>query len=110
MRRFLLPGSVVVAAVALLALLVFGVAGQGTDSSIDAALAHGRRPPVPHATQPLPVLASSGGRSLAELRGKVVVLNVFASWCGPCVAEAGGLERAEHRISSGNPQILRLTY
>jgi cytochrome c biogenesis protein CcmG, thiol:disulfide interchange protein DsbE len=110
MRRFLLPGSVVVAAVALLALLVFGVAGQGTDSSIDAAVAHGRRPAVPHATQSLPVLAATGGRSLAGLRGKVVVLNVFASWCGPCVAEAGVLEQAEHRIASRNATILGVTY
>ncbi|WP_232247985.1 TlpA family protein disulfide reductase [Streptacidiphilus rugosus] len=29
---------------------------------------------------------------LAGFRGKVVVLNVWGSWCGPCRAEAGDLE------------------
>jgi hypothetical protein len=39
MRRFLLPASISLAAAALLALLAFAVAGQGTDNSIDAQLA-----------------------------------------------------------------------
>ncbi|WP_037602362.1 TlpA family protein disulfide reductase [Streptacidiphilus rugosus] len=30
--------------------------------------------------------------NLAAYRGKVVVLNVWGSWCGPCRAEAGDLE------------------
>src|ERR1700730_17856958 len=102
MRRFLLPGLVVAAAVALLALLVFGVADQGTDSSIDAAVAHGRRPAAPEAKRALPVLAATGTERLADLRGKVVVVNVFASWCAPCKAEAAVLEQAQHQIAGRN--------
>ena len=109
-RRFLLPVLVSVAAVALVGLLVFGVAGQGTDSSIDAALAHGRRPAAPHATESLPNLGTAGATSLADLRGKVVVLNVFASWCDPCKAEAPVLEQAQRQIAGHDATVLGVTY
>ena len=60
MRRFVLPALVVCAAGALLALLAFGVARQGNDTSIDAAVAKGQRPPAPEAHVALPVLGTVG--------------------------------------------------
>ncbi len=32
--------------------------------------------------------------SLSDLRGKVIVINFWASWCGPCEEEAADLEKA----------------
>jgi thiol-disulfide isomerase/thioredoxin len=32
-------------------------------------------------------------RSLASYRGRPLIINVWASWCGPCRAEAASLER-----------------
>ena len=32
-------------------------------------------------------------RRLSEFRGKPMVINVWASWCGPCRAETASLER-----------------
>jgi cytochrome c biogenesis protein CcmG, thiol:disulfide interchange protein DsbE len=110
MRRLVVPGLVVVAAAALLALLAFGVADQGTTSSIDAKVRRGDFPVAPNSELALPVLGSSGSQSLAAMRGKVVVLNVFASWCGPCKTEAPILEQEQRKLAGHNATILGVTY
>ena len=37
--------------------------------------------------------------STASLKGKVVVLNVWGSWCGPCRAEAPELQKASEQTA-----------
>lgn len=110
MRRLLLPGLVVAAAFALLALLVFGVSSQNANTSIDSAVTRGIRPPAPSSSMALPILGSAGRESLADLRGKVVVVNVFASWCGPCRAEAPILDQEQRTLAKHGGTVLGVTY
>ncbi|MFJ9946898.1 TlpA family protein disulfide reductase [Kitasatospora sp. NPDC091207] len=43
---------------------------------------------------------------LADYRGKVVVLNVWGSWCGPCRAEADDLQRVWDKYKDQGVQFL----
>ena len=49
--------------------------------------------------------APTGTLSLASLRGKVVYLNFFATWCPPCGEEAPQIERLQR---STGPQGLQV--
>ena len=45
-------------------------------------------------------------RTLSELRGKPLIINVWASWCGPCRAEMGSLERLSRRFNGKQFNII----
>jgi cytochrome c biogenesis protein CcmG/thiol:disulfide interchange protein DsbE len=51
-------------------------------------------------------LDGSGQVSLADLRGKVVVVNFFASWCLPCTQENPALVRVYERYRGSDVVLL----
>ncbi len=109
MKRALVPSVAAVVALALVGLLAYGLMARTADDSIEQAVASGDLPAAPSTA--LPLLGAAGTESIAALRGKVVVLNYWASWCTPCKSEAPILERAHRRLQqAGAGTVLGVTH
>jgi cytochrome c biogenesis protein CcmG, thiol:disulfide interchange protein DsbE len=109
-KRVAGPAVVVAVVAALVGLLVYGLASKGSNRSIDDAVKQGKAVAAPGLTRSLPVLDAAGTRSLASYRGKVVVLNFWASWCAPCKSETPLLERLQRQIAPHGGTVLGVNY
>jgi cytochrome c biogenesis protein CcmG/thiol:disulfide interchange protein DsbE len=101
------PLVALAAVLALLALLAYGIAENQPGQSIDSQLAAGKRPSSPPVELPQLHGGGAGGKvKLSSYRGKVVVLNYWASWCPPCLGEAPVLARWQPKLAASNGTIV----
>jgi thiol-disulfide isomerase/thioredoxin len=68
---------------------------------------------VHESPRPLPDIHFENGRgeamSLADFRGKVVLLNIWATWCAPCRREMPTLERLQAELGGADFEVVALS-
>lgn len=85
----------------LVPLLAAGVLACTKDTPRPMPVEVGREAP-PYAARTL----AGDSTSLALLRGKVVVLNIWATWCAPCRAEVPYLESIFQKYAGQQVQVI----
>ena len=87
----------VLAVLSLVGLLVFGLLSKGS-----ARVEVGEAAP----TTSLPHLEGESNSSLADYRGRWVLVNFWASWCEPCEEEAPALQKFQRRHGDAGFTVL----
>jgi len=91
-----------------------GSSGEGTASGPLAGLNKGPMAPLLLRPKPLdlPEIAFADGdgkpKSLADFAGKVVLLNIWATWCVPCREEMPALDKLETKLGGKDFEVVAI--
>src|SRR3974390_765680 len=104
------PGILALFATAIIgaALVVLYVIGANpVHEPVPQALAALTPEPAPKPIADMAVVDKDGGKvRLAKFRGRLVILNVWAPWCAPCVRELPALGRLEAALGAGRVMVV----
>lgn len=57
----------------------------------------------------LPMAPGSEPKGIGDYRGEVVLLNIWATWCGPCRVEMPSMERLERQLGPKGLKIVAVS-
>ena len=108
MRRF--GSAILYAAIAVTANALLAVSAQADIAALEALRDGSLKKLVFAAPKPVPdaVLLDEvdGEHRLADYRGKIVVLNFWATWCAPCLAEMPALDALQADLGTKDFAVL----
>ena len=92
----------------------FVLIGKGTKINSQPALAGSMKKFIPVKKRPDPVSLTflkdnNTTVSLSEWRGKVVLLNFWATWCSPCIREMPSIQKLSKLLSKESFAVLALS-
>lgn len=88
-------------------------AGPGVTASAELRKSFAAKVQIPAEPQPAPdyTFYDSTGKAMkiADLKGKVVVMNIWATWCAPCVAEMPTLAKLQATYAGKGVEVLAVS-
>ncbi len=84
---------------------VLGIYGWGARRGVDPVRIGAQAPEFRAVTVDTPIVE----KSLADYAGNVVIVNVWATWCAPCIVEMPSLEALHQRFAKGGLRIVAVS-
>ena len=97
---------VILGAMAFAALLSYGILHHSAPEPVKSMEKFDTQPPLPEA-----VFYDADGdkKTLADFKGDVLLVNLWATWCTPCVAELPALERLQGKLKDDGMKVIAIS-